>query len=427
VVSNDRTSRAVLSPKLAGYGLLACVGLFVGLATHRPEIVLLGAPFAFGLAAGLSAVHRPSIEVGASLSAERVLEGDGLDLDWTVESERPLGHVELTMSLPLGLDTANGEEPLVALDIERPGSTTAKVGLRSLRWGRWAITSLAWQMLDPGRFVSYEGVVDHALVVQVHPTPEHLREIVEPEHTSVATGAHTSRAAGKGIEFAEVRPFTPGEHLRGVNWRATARHGGELWINRQHLERNADIVLLVDSLNDDALIIGVRAALRLATAYSGERDRIGVISFGGTLRWVAPGTGLRHLYRVLDALLITSAVFSYVWKDPAVVPARTLPTGALVFVISPLDDERAVATVRNLRGRGIDLAVIEIAPPGIAEPGPTAADQVAYRLWRLHREARRSEFEALGVPVVTWSGDGPLAERLSQITAFRRGPRRRVA
>lgn len=427
MASSERPSRTVLSPKLAGYSFLACIGLFVGVAAHRPEIVLLGVPFALALAAGLSSVHRPSVEVGASLSPERVIEGDPVRVTWRLDSERPLGRVELTMGLPIGLDTPDGAEPLVALDLDRAGHAEESVGLRTLRWGRWSITSLSWQLLDPGRFVSYEGTLDHSLVVQVHPTPEHLREIVEPEHTALATGAHTSRAAGEGIEFAEVRPFTPGEHLRGVNWRATARHGGQLWVNRQHLERNADLVLLVDSLNDDALTLGVRAALRLATAYSGQRDRIGVISFGGTLRWVAPGTGLRHLYRVLDALLLTTPVFSYVWKDPSVVPARTLPTGALVFVISPLDDDRAVATVRNLRGRGIDLAVIEITPPGFAQPGPTPADQVAYRLWRLHREAQRSEFRALGVPVVPWSGEGPLAEQLGQITAFRRGPRRRAA
>jgi uncharacterized protein (DUF58 family) len=211
-----------------------------------------------------------------------------------------------------------------------------------------------------------------------------------------------------------------------VNWRATARHGGELWVNRQHLDRNADIVLLVDTLTEEAMVVGVRAALRLATAYARQRDRIGIISFGGTLRWVEPGAGSRHLYRVLDALLLTRAAFSYVWADPSVVPARTMPPGALVFAISPLDDPRAFAAIRNLSSRGIDLVVIEVEPSMLTEPGATRADQVAHRLWQLHRDAQRSELRGLGVPVIAWRNDRPLAETLDEISAFRRGQHRRV-
>jgi hypothetical protein len=44
----------------------------------------------------------------------------------------------------------------------------------------------------------------------------------------------------------------------------------------------------------------------------------------------------------------------------------------------------------------------------------------------MHREAQRSELRSLGVAVVPWAEDRPLAMTLAEITAYRRGQRRRV-
>ena len=46
-----------------------------------------------------------------------------------------------------------------------------------------------------------------------------------------------ARAKGDGIEFADIRPFVPGDRVRRINWRASARRPG-LWVNESHPERN---------------------------------------------------------------------------------------------------------------------------------------------------------------------------------------------
>ena len=43
-------------------------------------------------------------------------------------------------------------------------------------------------------------------------------------------------------------------------------------------------------------------ASSLAHAYLERRNRVGLVSFGGSLRWLRPGMGIRQAYRIVDAL-----------------------------------------------------------------------------------------------------------------------------
>jgi uncharacterized protein (DUF58 family) len=58
-----------------------------------------------------------------------------------------------------------------------------------------------------------------------------------------------------------------------------------------------------------------------------------------------------------------------------------------------------------------------------AEPGEGALDELAYRLWLLRREALRSSYLRLGVPVVEWRQDAPLQAALEEVRTFRRHAR----
>ena len=190
-----------------------------------------------------------------------------------------------------------------------------------------------------------------------------------------------------------MRPLAPGDPLKRVNWRASARRG-ELWVNESHPERNTDVILFVDSFaearlgGEGTLDLAVRATAALADAYVGRRDRVGLIGFGGILRWLVPGTGIVQLYRIVDALLDTQIVLSYYWKEIDVIPRRTLPPNALVIALSPLLDPRSVGALLDLRARGFDLAVIDVSPVPFT-PRPERAARRA-RLRHLDASPRRA-------------------------------------
>ena len=78
-----------------------------------------------------------------------------------------------------------------------------------------------------------------------------------------------------------------------------------------------------------------------------------------------------------------------------------------------------MAALEDLRARRFDVAVVEVDPVPLVEPGPTETDRLAYRLWLLEREVIRARLVALGVGVATW-GDGELDTVLEEVRTYRR-------
>jgi uncharacterized protein (DUF58 family) len=266
------------------------------------------------------------------------------------------------------------------------------------------------------------------LALKAFPSEQQLRELAEPVHTRSFFGSNVARSAGSGIEFADIGPLAIGDPVRHINWRATARHG-KLFTTRRHPERAGEIVLLLDTFaeardgNGGTLDAAVRAAATLARAYLGRRDRVALVDFGGTLQWLEPGSGVSALYRIIDALLSSEIAFSYAWREAESIPRRVLPPGALVVAISPLLDERSLRLITELRSQGRDVFVLEVSPVAHTTPGNAAADALAFRLWRLHREALRARLRARGVAVAAWDDREALASVLEEVSSFRRSAR----
>jgi uncharacterized protein (DUF58 family) len=280
-------------------------------------------------------------------------------------------------------------------------------------------------MHDAFGLFRHETVLDRAVPLKVYPQEETLRTLLRPRETQVFLGNYVARQRGEGIEFADLRPFVPGDRVRHVNWRASARRR-ELWVNERHPERNADVVVFVDSFAEarrgsaSTLDPALRAAASMVAGYLREKDRVGFVSFGGVLNWLLPSTGMGQLYRIVDAMLDTRIALSYAWKAIDVIPPRTLPPHALVVALTPLLDDRSVNVLLDVRRRGFDLVVVEISPKSYLPEPRDELHVLAQRLWTLQREAVRGRFERVGVPVAVWEDDTTLVAALEEVSAFRR-------
>ena len=403
--------------KLAGYTGIAALALLAGLAFRLPELVAVGAPFALVVALGLTLERRPAVEATVTLDRSRVLEGEELQMAVDVRSTTP---AEIYLPLARELEVVDGSNPFAV-----GGDEVVTLRLRAARWGAYTPGLVHVRAYDRFRVVRWETRVDGRSTLRVYPHAEYLRSLVRPWRTQVFAGNQVAREKGDGIEFADLRPFSPGDLVRRVNWRASARRR-ELWVNEYHPERNADVVIFLDSFEEarrgtaSTLDDTVRAAAALAARYLREKDRVGLVSFGGTLNWLTPATGVAQLYRIVDAVIDSRVVLSYAWRNLEVVPRRTLPPHALVLAVSPLLDERATDALLDLRARGFDLAVIEVSPLDLVGPGPEPSDRLAHRVWALKREAQRTRYERAGVPVAVWTGDASLAGALEEVRSFRR-------
>jgi uncharacterized protein (DUF58 family) len=407
--------------RLPTYAGLAAAGLVAGLALGRVEPVALAAPFLLALVAGMAA-REPELSVRASLDRDRVIEGDEITATVVVSSVRGVDRLELFFPLPPELSAEGGPTKAVRL---RPGEErTVELKLGCERWGLFPVGGVLFRARDTLGLRSWEGGAGEPRQLRVFPREETLRTLVAPLETQVFAGNQVSRARGEGIEFADLREWQPGDRLRRVNWRATALRRS-LWVNEQNPERNTDVVLFLDtfaevraegrSTNDRT----VRAAATLARIYLQRKDRVGVVGFGGFLSWLVPASGTRQLYAIVETLLTSEVVHSFALRGVDVLPPRTLPPKALVLAITPLLDNRTATALLDLRARGYDLIVVEVSPLELVAPAPGSSLELAHRLWRLSREALRWRYEQVGVPVVTWREDVPLAAPLEKVNAFR--------
>jgi len=410
-----------VSPRLSAYAAIAASGLIAGLALGRVEPVALAAPFLLALVAAVAG-REPRVSVRLTVDRERVLEGDEVAASLELSPARSVDRFDLLLHLPPELSVDGGTAR--ALHLRGRETRALELKLRCERWGAFAVGPVLFRTRDVLGLRSWEGQAGEVQRLRVYPAEETLRSLVPPLETRASVGNQVSRVRGEGIEFADLREWQPGDRVRRVNWRATALRG-TLWVNEQYPERNTDVVLFLDtfaearaegrSTNDRA----VRAAATLARGYLQRKDRVGLVGFGGVLSWLVPELGTRQLYAIVDTLLTSDIVHSYATRGVDVLPPRTLPPKALVLALTPLLDERTAGALLDLRARGYDLVVVEVSPVELVEQAAPSSAPLAHRLWRLSREALRWRYEQVGVPVVTWREDLPLAAPLEEVTAFR--------
>jgi uncharacterized protein (DUF58 family) len=413
------------SPRLLAYTGVAAAGLLAGLVFGRPEFAVLAAPFAVILVTGLAMVEEPVFGAAVVVDAARVLQGDVIEVAATVTSTVAVPRLEVLLMLPDGLAVAGGKGGFAALavPVARDVPAVLRWQVECCRWGAFRIGTIALRGHDRSGLLQWSTGCDCRVRIRVLPSAGVLRSLVSPHRTLATVGDQVTHNKGEGVEFADIRQFRVGDRPRAVNWRATARRG-DLWVNERHHERNADIVLFLDSFADPdignaALERAVRAACSLAAGYLRNRDRVGVIDFGG-LQWLAPAMGQAALYRIIDVLVAATPLWTEADRTISLVPGHLLPPNSLVIALTPLLDPRVDDVLIELRRRRVDLVVVEIDAEASAASPQGAFGVLARRLWLLDRDRRRHTLERLGAVVVRWREDEPLAQVMAEVDRWHR-------
>lgn len=177
-------------------------------------------------------------------------------------------------------------------------------------------------------------------------------------------GAYASAFRGRGMEFDETRQYQPGDDVRAIDWRVTARTG-RVHTKLFHEERERPVLMLVDQRphmrfgTRDAFksVVAVRAAATVAWAARDRGDRVGGLIVGdGPLRrgLHAPQRSRARLLHFLSALSDATASHEragtgnelppHPLADALALLARTSRPGTLLWIISDfadLEDEAA--------------------------------------------------------------------------------------
>lgn len=378
----------------------AALALGAAALVHRPTLVVFATPFLVALAVWVRKPRPASGELDVDLPTTRTTEQQAVPLDVSAGGRAGIGSWRL--QLQPGRFVESDGAVLVALGDRAAGGWR----VTPTRWGWWSAGSLVATARTGHRAWSAETSTPTPELT-VYPPATSAARVPAPPHLRSRLGPHVSRFPGPGIEFAGIREYHPGDPTRRVNWLASSR-GDSLLINEFAQERMADVVLLIDGVHDlgepghTTVDESVRGASSVAQSYLMVADRVGVVAFGSSLRWLAPTTGTRHFYRIVETLLQARQARTYVHPSIDRLPLVALPSGALVVCFTPLVDNLAVQALRTLRERSHPVVVVDM----LAEPGitvRTADDDLALRIWRLTRAATRSSLEAIGVRVVPYS------------------------
>jgi uncharacterized protein (DUF58 family) len=125
------------------------------------------------------------------------------------------------------------------------------------------------------------------------------------------SGEYHSSFKGKGMSFAEVRKYYPGDDVRDIDWNVTAKLN-EPYIKLFEEERELTLMLLVDvseSMNfgtDYSKKRDIMTEISAVLAFSAmqNNDKIGVIFFSDQIeKFIPPKKGKTHILRIIRELI----------------------------------------------------------------------------------------------------------------------------
>ncbi|MFC7161153.1 DUF58 domain-containing protein [Aquipuribacter hungaricus] len=432
-------------------------GLVAGVALGSPDLAVLGVPLA--LSCALASRARPPLRSAPVLVRAPSTASVGEPLAVTVEvtGAAAAARAELVV-----VATPQGRVGVRRRRSRRRLAATAEPTARGRRLLARpdALLVAADGLAVVGPLV---GPVHEVLVV---PAVTAAGAGPLPPHATSVVGRHRTRRSGEGPDLHAVEEFRPGDRLRHVDWRATARRGQgpgglQVHVRRATVEAEGQVVLLLDTRGDlDADVAGwaspaetdggavapgssldliVTTAVALAAAHLGAGDRVGMVDLTVPTAAVRPGGGRRQLQRLRLALAATTATgaatarrgagarqgsgvptgsgprhgsgpgeHSGPRQDRVELPRRLLaqvPARALAVVLSPFLDDRTSDLVLALHSHGRTTVAVDCLPPDLEPDAASPVGAAALGVVLLEHERRLDRLRGAGVAVLPAGAD----------------------
>ncbi len=264
----------------------------------------------------------------------------------------------------------------------------------------------------------------------------------------VFSGEYHSVFKGRGMEFAEVREYEPGDEIRSIDWNVTARLGRP-YIKRFIEERELTVILMADvsasghfgTANQMKSEITAEICALLAYAAIQNNDRVGLLMFTDQIeKYIPPKKGRTHILRVIREVLYNQPGHTGTDLTQALEYLnRLLTRRSIVFILSDFLAEDYMKPLRVASKRHDVVAVTitdprELSLPAIglielqdAETGEEALVDTGDAGWRRQyaeynealREARDQQFRVTGVDAIHIRTDEPYIDPLLQFFKLR--------
>jgi uncharacterized protein (DUF58 family) len=266
------------------------------------------------------------------------------------------------------------------------------------------------------------------------------------------SGLHRSPHYGFSQEFAEFRPYVPGDDLRYVDWNVYARTE-RLYLKKYQGETNTRVTILLDaSASMDFARKGVKKidyarflAASMAYLAHQQRDAVGLITFNDTVReFIVPSSRQGQWIKVLHGLNRSEAGkrTRTDFAEPFRQFQQHLNKRGLVLVVSDFLAPAAAVleAIKPLAFRGSDVVMMHVLDPEELNPvledsrilidletgdemevSPEFAEKEYPRRIRAHIEALKEGAQASRISYHLAVSSEPLDEALRRYLAVRQG------
>lgn len=399
--------------------LLLYAILFIAFASMKGEILALALPIVLYLLSGLwFAPDDIALNITREMDAERVTPNQTVKTTLRVTNigESNLEELFLKDQISPALKIIKGESSFLCT-LKKGESISWRYTLKGPRGsflfkGIQATASDHFNIAQKEKFIETEGQLF------IIPPFTRIKNIkIRPRQTRAYAGNIPARIGGSGTDFYGLREYQPGDSLRWVNWRASARHPQTLYSNEYEIERVADVGIILDgreqvnmgesgnSLYEHSVI----AAAALSDAFISAGNRVGLLLYGQTLHWTHPGYGHIQRERIMQSLARAEIGNSFVFTDLMRIPSQLFSINSQLVLISPLKNDD-YTTLLHLRARGYQVMVVSPNPVSYEQENlPNNENtRLAARIIGMERRMFMLKLKRAGVQALDWDVNQPL-------------------
>ncbi len=265
-----------------------------------------------------------------------------------------------------------------------------------VRRGRYRLGPMTLRSGDPLGMFPMRAALPTTLDVVVYPPMVAVSSALAPIAALEGGATRDRRTQNVTPSIAGIREYAPGDSLNRISWSQTARRG-RLMTKEFDLDQTADLWIAVDldhtanlpatykldlvpdrngrwpaeAWLDATEEYSVTVAASLARHFIDEGRNVGLIATGARLETIAPDRGDRQLVKILESLAVIAADGHMPLAEILVAEAPRFSRQTGLVVVTPSTDERWIASLAEIAGRGVRSSVILVEPDTFG-PAPSS-------------------------------------------------------
>ncbi|AHL23379.1 MULTISPECIES: DUF58 domain-containing protein [Thermococcus] len=369
-----------------------------------PYLTLLSVSYLFFKPTG-------SVEIWRVVHHNRFLEGQEVEIEVHVKTDFRIDYFYVRDLVP-DLEVIGKPEKVFSLKPGEEGVLKYKVRMRR---GIHRFEGFRVSYRDPFGFFSSDRFVDHFTEIVGVPILYDVQTPYSTKGTKITIGPLPSPLIGGGLEFHAIREYQPGDPLKVINWKATARTG-KIMANEFESERKVDVVFVVDGsrLNEPVFDYLIRAAASLMLNALNDGTSFGLLLAERIPLWVRVDYGKRHFFKCIDFLSTARPDNNnFIAYQVEHLVKTSLPPRAQIIYFSPLLTEESRNALKILARYGYNVVVISPNPNSLYEP-KTEEEKLAMELVQLKRKAVLKNLAGYGV-IIDWDVRKPLKAAIAEV------------